>query len=140
MSENSDDAHVYTSPAIRTGDFSIAGRLKSFRFAASGIHFMLKSQHNAWVHLGITVVVTLVGLLFGLTASDWRWVIAAVAFVWLGETMNTAFEFLCDVVAPEFHGSVEKAKDIAAGAVLICAGAAAMIGVLTFWPYFFKAF
>ena len=47
---------------------------------------------------------------------------------------HPAFEFVCDVVSPEFHGSVERAKDIAAGAVLICAGGAVVIGVLTFGP------
>lgn len=52
--------------------------------------------------------------------------------------MNTAFEYVCDVVSPEFHVSVARAKDIAAGAVLICAGGSALIGVLTFWPYIWR--
>jgi diacylglycerol kinase (ATP) len=57
-------------------------------------------------------------------------------WVWVAETTNTAFEYVCDVVSPEFHVSLEKAKDIAAGAVLICAGGAVALGLLTFWPYF----
>ena len=75
------------------------------------------------------------GWWLSISATDWRWLIVAIVLVWVAETMNTAFEYVCDVVSPEFHLSVARAKDIAAGAVLICAGGAALIGVVTFWPY-----
>jgi diacylglycerol kinase (ATP) len=116
--------------------FSVADRARSFRHAASGIGFMLRSQHNAWIHLAITLAVILAGWWVHLSSADWRWLTVAVILVWIAETTNTAFEYLCDVVSPEFHVSVEKAKDIAAGAVLICAGGAVALGLLTFWPYF----
>jgi diacylglycerol kinase (ATP) len=115
--------------------FSIAGRLRSFRYAVRGVAFMLRTQHNAWVHLAITLAVLVIGWRLQVSAADWRWLTVAVVLVWAAESMNTAFEYLCDVVSPEFHVSVEKAKDIGAGAVLICAGGAAVLGVLTFWPY-----
>jgi diacylglycerol kinase (ATP) len=67
--------------------------------------------------------------------QDWRWIIVAIALVWVAEIVNTAFEHLCDVVQPDFHVSVKAAKDVAAGAVLIAALAAAAIGVLVFLPY-----
>jgi diacylglycerol kinase (ATP) len=118
--------------------FSIADRLQSFRYAASGIAFMLRTQHNAWIHLTITIAVCLAGWWFKLSAADWRWLTVAIILVWVAETMNTAFEFVCDVVSPEFHGSVERAKDIAAGAVLICAGGAVVLGLLTFAPYVWR--
>ena len=115
--------------------FSIADRLQSFHYAASGVAFMLRTQHNAWIHLTITIAVCLAGWWLQLSAADWRWMTVAIVLVWVAETMNTAFEFVCDVVSPEFHGSVERAKDIAAGAVLICSGGAAVLGLLTFTPY-----
>jgi diacylglycerol kinase (ATP) len=96
---------------------------------------MLQTEANAWIHLLVAVLVCLLGIFFGLSSADWRWITAAIALVWAAEAINTAFEYLCDVVSPEFHPSVAKAKDIAAGAVLICAGGAAAIGILTFWPY-----
>jgi len=123
------------SPGPEVATFSLADRARSFRYAFSGIGYMLRSQHNAWVHLAITVAVCLAGWWFGISAADWRWLIVAIVLVWVAETMNTAFEYLCDVVSPEFHVSVARAKDIAAGAVLICAGGAALIGISTFWPY-----
>ena len=115
--------------------FSLADRARSFRYAFAGVAYMLRSQHNAWLHLTITVLVCLAGWWLGISAADWRWLVVAIVLVWVAETMNTAFEYVCDVVSPEFHVSVAKAKDIAAGAVLICAGGSALIGILTFWPY-----
>ncbi len=115
--------------------FSIAARLKSFTYAFAGLAFMLRTQHNAWLHLLASVVVIAAGFALKVSANDWRWLIAAIALVWLAEAMNTAFEHLCDVVSPEFHPSVKRAKDIAAAAVLVCAIAAALIGAMTFAPY-----
>ncbi len=115
--------------------FSVRARCKSFRYALQGIGFTLRSQHNAWLHLLAATLVCLSGWLLGVSAADWRWLIVLIALVWFAELMNTAFEFLCDVVAPEYHPAVKRAKDIAAGAVLICALCAALIGALVFWPY-----
>jgi len=49
--------------------------------------------------------------------------------------MNTAFEYLCDVVSPEHNDAVRHAKDIAAAAVLLCAIGAVVMGMLIFVPY-----
>ena len=114
--------------------FSIAARLKSFAHAFAGFAFMLRTQHNAWLHLVATIGVIAAGLALQVNANDWRWLIAAIALVWLAEAINTAFEHLCDVVSPEFHPSVKRAKDIAAAAVLVSAIAAALIGALTLAP------
>ena len=55
--------------------------------------------------------------------------------VWTAEALNTAFEFLCDVASPEFHPTVERAKDVAAGAVLLAAMGAVVIGLLVLGPH-----
>jgi diacylglycerol kinase (ATP) len=119
--------------------FSIAARAKSFHHAFAGLADMLRTQHNARLHAAATVAVCAAGLALRIAAEDWRWLIAAIALVWIAEAINTAFEHLCDVVAPEFQPSVKRAKDIAAGAVLLAAVAAALIGALVFWPYVEKA-
>src|SRR5579863_8548875 len=116
-------------------NFSIAERLKSFHYAFSGFWLMLRTQHNAWVHLAATVMVIAAGLVLKVSASDWRWLTVAILLVWVAEALNTAFEHLCDVVSPDFHHAVQKSKDIAAAAVLICSIGAALIGTATFWPY-----
>jgi diacylglycerol kinase (ATP) len=117
--------------------FTIVARVRSFRHAFAGLWFMLRTQHNAWIHLSATVAVLALGLWLKVRAADWRWLIAALAVVWTAEAMNTAFEHLCDVVSPEFHAGVQRCKDVAAGAVLICSMAGAALGAVTFWPYVF---
>jgi len=129
------EAGMDETPKRPADPFSIIGRLKSFRFAFKGIAFVLTTQHNAWVHLAFTALAVGAGLLLGIRGEDWRWLIAAITLVWFAEAINTAFEYVCDVVSPEFSRAVARAKDIAAGAVLICSIGAAAIGLLTFWPY-----
>jgi diacylglycerol kinase (ATP) len=115
--------------------FSVKARLKSFTYAFAGLVFMLRTQHNAWLHLAATALVVAAGFALRIDADAWRWLIVAIGLVWVAEVMNTAFEHLCDVVSPEFHASVQRCKDIAAAAVLVCAVAAVLIGALTLWPY-----
>lgn len=112
----------------------IENRLKSFGYAFRGIGTMLRSQQNAWIHAVATVVVILAGFVFGLSRIEWCLIVLAIVSVWTAEALNTAFEFLCDVASPEYHPLVEKAKDVAAGAVLVCAVGAAVIGLLVFVP------
>ena len=95
---------------------------------------MVASQHNAWIHAAATLVVVAAGLAVELPASSWAWIVLAIGSVWTAEALNTAFEFLTDVASPDFHPLAEKAKDVAAGAVLLAAIAAIAIGGLVFWP------
>ncbi len=115
--------------------FSINARLNSFRFAFAGVFYMLRTQHNAWLHFVGTILVVAAGMALKVSGQDWRWLVIAMVLVWTAEAVNTAFEHLCDVVSPEFHASVQKSKDIAAGAVLICVIGAVIIGLQVFVPY-----
>jgi diacylglycerol kinase (ATP) len=123
-------------PALSSHTLSWRARIRSFSFAFAGLAFMLRTQPNAWVHLVATVLVICAGLLLPVSLSDWRWLIAAIASVWMAEAINTAIEHVCDVVSPQFNLSVKRAKDIAAGAVLVGAIGAATIGATVFLPYF----
>ena len=77
----------------------------------------------------------LLGIQFNLNASEWCWVILAVISVWIAESLNTAFEFLTDIASPNFHPLAKKAKDVAAGAVLIAAIGSVLIGIVIFYPH-----
>ena len=123
--------------AVKPQRLTLAARLKSFGYALQGIAFMLKTQHNAWLHGVATIGVICLALYCDVSASDWRWLVVAMGMVWVCETINTAVEYVCDVVSPDYNHAVKHAKDIGAGGVLIAAIAALVIGVLTFWPYFF---
>lgn len=119
--------------------FSFTGRVRSFKFAFAGIWTMLRSQHNAWIHAAATVAVVAAGFVFSVSPSEWCWLVLAVMSVWMAEALNTAFELLADVASPEFHHLVKSAKDVAAGAVLISAIGAVVIGVLVLGPHVMTA-
>lgn len=118
--------------------FSLSSRIRSFRYAIHGIGLMLRSQHNAWIHAMATVGVVVLGLLFGITRSQWCWLVLAIMAVWMAEALNTALEFLADFASPEFHPLVKKAKDVAAGAVLISAIGSVIIGLFVLGPYLLR--
>jgi diacylglycerol kinase (ATP) len=96
---------------------------------------MLKSQHNAWVHATASIIILVVGAFFRLSAHEWCWLVIAIMAVWTAEALNTALEFLANVASTEFHPLVAKAKDVAAGAVLISATGSVMIAFLILGPY-----
>ena len=112
-------------------------RIKSFGYAFKGIASLLKKEHNAWIHCIAIVVVTLTGLHFGITRTEWCIVCLCFGMVLAAEGFNTAIERLVDLVSPDFHPVAGDVKDVAAGAVLICAIAAAIIGLIIFIPYFY---
>jgi len=118
--------------------FSWRSRLRSFNHAFDGLALMVQTQHNAWLHLVVSLMVAATAWLLGVSAADWRWLLTAITLVWAAEAMNTAIEFVCDVVSPQYSFAVKSAKDIAAGAVLITAAGAAAIGLMAFWPYLSK--
>jgi len=96
---------------------------------------MVRSQHNAWIHAVATVMVCTVGAISGLSPSEWCWIVLAIVAVWTAEAMNTAFELLTDLASPTFHPLAGKAKDVAAGAVLISALGSVVIGMLVLGPH-----
>lgn len=109
-------------------------RLDSFRYAANGIVAMMRTQHNAWLHALATVVVCLVAAYLGISGAEWCCIVLAMVTVWTAEALNTALECLANAVAPCPHPLVKKAKDVAAGAVLLAAVGSAIIGVLILGP------
>jgi diacylglycerol kinase (ATP) len=115
--------------------FSLSGRLKSMGHALDGIRALLLDQHNAWIHALATVAVLAAGFYFYVSSTEWIALILAITIVWVAEVFNTALEYLCDVVSPEFHPLVKKSKDIAAGAVLMAAMGAAAVGLIVFLPH-----
>ena len=83
----------------------------------------------------ISVLVVVCGLFFQVNAIEWAILIFAIVIVLVSEALNTAIEFLCDLVSPNQHSLIKKSKDVAAGAVLISAIGAAIIGLIIFLPY-----
>jgi diacylglycerol kinase (ATP) len=114
---------------------SFASMPRSFIYALQGLVFMLRSQPNAWLHLLATLGVCGASFFFDLSRDEWLWICVAIVMVWSAEAFNTALEQLADALHPERHPGIGRAKDVAAGAVLIAAIGAVVIGVMVFWPH-----
>jgi diacylglycerol kinase len=99
---------------------------------------MIQSQHNAWIHTLATALVIGAGIFFQIERAEWNWIILTIMAVWAAEALNTAFEFLADVTNPTFHPLIGKAKDVAAGAVLIAAVGSVAVGFLVFGPHILR--
>lgn len=118
---------------------SIQKRINSFQFACKGLADLVKSQPNARIHLVVGIAVLLAGYFFRISKYDWIAVVLCVALVISLEAVNTALEYLTDLVSPEYHPLAGKAKDVAAAAVLIAAMGAVVVGLLIFVPYLLPA-
>ena len=123
----------YTSP------FTVMGRLRSFKHAATGIWLVLRSQHNAWLHAVATVLaLVLAGILHvvsrPLSLGEWADLVLAIVLVWVAETFNTGLEVMADGLVRERHPVIKIAKDVAAAAVLMAAIGAVVVGAILFIP------
>ena len=111
-------------------------QLRSFSYAWQGILSCVGKEQNLSFHLIATVIVIIAGFVLGITRTEWTVIILCIGIVIAAELFNTAIEKLVDLVSPERHPIAGQVKDIAAGAVLVCAVAAAIIGLIIFIPYF----
>ena len=109
-------------------------RAASFGHAFRGVAAALRSEVHLRFHAAATVVVIGLGFYFTISRTEWALVALAVGTVWTAELVNTAVEALTDLVSPEYHVLAGKAKDVAAGAVLVAALAALVVGALLFAP------
>jgi diacylglycerol kinase len=112
-------------------------KLKSFYFAFKGIADLFSGRHpNAIVHLLAVVIVCLAGYFLKISAGEWLAVILCFIAVISMEAMNSAIEYVVDLASPEYHPLAKKAKDMAAGAVLLTAIGAVVIAAIIFLPKF----
>lgn len=116
-------------------EFSLIKRAKSFSHAGRGILVFIKTTHNAWIHLFVLVLAVGFGFYFDITMIEWMMLVLAGGFVLVAEAFNTAFEIDINLTSPEYHPYARDIKDVAAGAVLISAITALIIGVFIFGHY-----
>jgi len=109
--------------------------IKSFSNAARGIAYLFKSQTNARIELIIASIVVISGILFKISSVEWVIILLCIALVLGFEGINTSLEIFADKLHPGFDNEIGKLKDVAAGAVLITAVVAAIIGFVIFVPH-----
>lgn len=109
-------------------------RLKSFKYAFTGLFDLIKTQPNVRIHLAAMCLVVVGGLYFRLSPVEWCMVSLAVALVLAAEAFNTALEYLTNLVSPDYNPLAGKTKDVAAAGVLLAAMGAAVVGLIIFMP------
>ena len=109
-------------------------RIESFGYAIKGIKVVFGHEPNMNIHLVISSMVIGSGFLLGISLTEWMLCLICFGMVIGMEMMNSALETVVNLVSPDQHPLAAKAKDVAAGAVLVCAIIAAIVGILIFTP------
>ena len=112
----------------------LKNRIKSFGYAYQGLATLFKTQIHARIHLTALIIVVVAGFYFKISTTEWCFVALTSAIVLAAEAMNTAIEFIVDLVSPQYHDLAGKAKDVAAASVLLAAIGAIVVGFLIFLP------
>jgi len=108
--------------------------VEAFRFAFSGLWYTLRTQRNMRVHLAIVSGVTVLGLWLRLPADQWAVLALTSGLVLVSEMANTVIEKLVDLVCPDYHPLAKIVKDVMAGAVVLAATVAVIVGLLILGP------
>lgn len=107
--------------------------LKSFKYAFRGIIYCINNERNMRIHAVVALYVFAFSFFFGLSRTGYAVLFLTIALVWMTELFNTVAEELSDLVAPSFNPVVRIVKDMASGAVLVCAGFSVFVGICLFW-------
>ncbi len=114
---------------------------QSIEFALTGIRTVFQDERNMRSHLLAGVITIFLGFIFQLNKWEWLWILLCIFLVVAMEIINTAFENVVDMVTDfHFHSIGKKIKDMAAGAVLITALFAVLVGCIIFLPKIFQLF
>lgn len=105
-----------------------------FKYAWNGIISVVRSERNFRIHLLATVLVITAGLVMQLSQVEWLFIVVAIGSVLVTECVNSAIEKMLDYLNPEIHPKAKVVKDLSAGAVLLCAIMATVIGLIVFIP------
>lgn len=110
----------------------IRSLLKSFVFALRGLWYCIKNERNMRIHITTALLVLPFALVYELELSQFAMLIVIIGFVMVCEVINTAIEALVNLGSPSYDSLARIAKDVAAGAVFLCAAVAVVVGVFLF--------
>lgn len=123
---------------MNNSGFSWEKRAKSFVYAWNGIKLLVSGEHNARIHCVVAVAVVISGLLLEISSYEWIAIVLCIGGVLACEGFNSAIEALADKISPDFDSLIGRAKDIAAGSVLLFVVASVVVGLIVFIPKLIK--
>lgn len=109
-------------------------RIQSFQYAFAGLWYTLKTQRNAQIHVGIGSCIVILAFILQINLTEWTIIALTSGFVIVTEMLNTAIEGAMDFASTDYHPQIKVVKDVAAGAVLVSAITAVVIGLLILGP------
>lgn len=109
-------------------------RIRSFSHALNGLRIAFKEELHIKIHLGASILAVTLAFALNINKAEWLWIIGVISIVFAFEIMNSAIEKLCDHTSPQIHPQIKQIKDLAAGAVLVSAVFAAIVGITIFLP------
>jgi diacylglycerol kinase len=112
-----------------------AAFVASFGCAFHGLRYVLRTQRNARVHAVVATLAIAAGVLLRISAVEFAVTFVAISGVFIAEMFNTGLEACVDLASPQLHPLAKIAKDVAAGAVLVNAMLAVLIGLCIFGPH-----
>ena len=110
----------------------------SFVYAAQGIRAALREERNMRFHVIAAMLAVIVGWYLRISTADWLWILLVIFLVFAAEFLNTVTEAVTDLLSNHHYDiNVRKAKDVAAGGVLLAALFAVAVGLIIFVPRFY---
>ncbi|MBE6153323.1 MAG: diacylglycerol kinase family protein [Firmicutes bacterium] len=108
--------------------------LNSFKYAFNGFKYAYQNEQNLVIHICVTIVTVITGLIFKLNNIEWLFILIMIGLVFCAELINTSIEAVVDLVSPEKHPLAKIAKDTASAAVLSLCVVAFIGGLCIFIP------
>jgi len=112
----------------------LQNRKDSFKYAFKGVLELVSHHTNFKIQIGFAFLACVAGFLFKVNQMEWLAIIILICNVLTAEGLNTAIEFTIDLTSPEHHPLAAKAKDVAAGAVLLASFFAVIVALIIFIP------
>jgi len=117
-------------------DSFLKGRIRSLKFALKGAYLLITTEHSIMVQFSLGILVTILGFVKHISATEWMFQLIAVGMVLVAESLNTGIEKLCDFVHIDYHERIGFIKDISAGAATFAAIIALIVGLIIYIPKF----
>ena len=107
---------------------------QTFKHAINGIIYVFKKEQNFRIHISATILVIIAGFFFSIDKTEWMIIVIAITIVTAFEMANSAIEYISNFVSEDYNEKIKRIKDASAGAVLISAIGAVVLGLFIFLP------
>ena len=121
-------------------DYKSKNARDSFYYALCGLADAWRSERNMRFHTAATAFALVLGIWFRLERIEWLFFFSAVFLVMTMEMLNTSLERVVDLFTREYHPLARLAKNAAAGAALLAAVYAVIVGIMIFLPRILYSF